>query len=96
MRELALARSAAWHKKRAAEIAGIPLVPAELLTRPNLSGGSHDNDWPCPYCRHVNSIKRLSCAECHRSPANGRMTKAALRKREKEHRTWAYLVKFGL
>jgi hypothetical protein len=96
MRELALASAAARHKKRAAEIAGILPVPAELLSRPNLSGGSPDNDWPCPYCRRVNSIQRRSCGECRKSPANGRMTMAARRKREKEYRTRAILAKFGL
>jgi hypothetical protein len=100
MRELAprggRASAETRRKNKAAKILGLPPVPAELLTRPNRSGGSHDNDWRCPYCRHVNSIKRQSCAECAKKPANGRMTKAARRAREKEHRTRAYLAKFGL
>src|ERR1700722_4606314 len=73
------------HKKMVAKILGIPLVPAGTPKRPKLSGGSHLNDWPCPYCHHVNSIKRQSCAECSRTPANGRMTKADRSSRAKEH-----------
>jgi hypothetical protein len=90
------ARAKERRKDQVAEIAEIPPVPAELLTRPNLSGGSHDNDWRCPYCRNINSIKRHACAECGKTPANGRMTKSDRRVLEKEHRTQAYLGKFGL
>jgi hypothetical protein len=59
-------------------------------------GGSHDTDWRCPYCRHANSIKQRSCAKCFKSPANGRMTRAARRERAAEHRTQAILRKHGL
>src|SRR5712691_13170585 len=52
-------------KNRVAKLLGIPPVPAELLARPNLSGGSHDNDWRCPNCHHFNSEKRRACVECN-------------------------------
>jgi thiol-disulfide isomerase/thioredoxin len=69
----------------------------KLLKRPNLSGGSHDNDWRCPSCHHFNSEKRRACAKCNNvAPANGRITRRALRAREKEHRTQGYLRKVGL
>jgi hypothetical protein len=84
-------------KDRVAKLLGIPPVPAELLKRPNLSGGSHDNDWRCPSCHHFNSEKRRACAKCNNvAPANGRITRRALRAREKEHRTQGYLRKVGL
>jgi len=51
------------------------IAPVE---RPNRSGGSHDTDWRCPYCRRINCIKRRSCAKCGCAPANGRLTRAAL------------------
>jgi hypothetical protein len=70
--------------------------PAEPVERPNRSGGSHDTDWRCPYCRHCNSIKRRSCAKCGKTPANGRLTRAALREREVQHRFQAMLKKHGL
>jgi len=99
-----LKRAEVQRKKKAAAILRdhattkkIELPPdPEPYKRPNLSGGSHDNDWPCPYCRRVNSIKRRSCAECGKTPANGRITKAARLAREKEHRTQGYLSKLGI
>jgi hypothetical protein len=69
---------------------------AELLRPTNRSGGSHDLDWRCPYCRHFNSIQRWSCARCFRAPQNGRKTRAALRERAAEHRNTAILRKHGL
>jgi len=72
------------------------LPPVESIERPNRSGGSHDTDWRCPYCRHFNSIKRRSCVKCAKSPANGRLTRSALRERAAEHRTQATLRRFGL
>jgi hypothetical protein len=69
---------------------------AKPAKRPKLSGGSHDTDWRCPYCRHFNSIKRRLCAQCVRSPGNGRLTRAALRERVAEHRVEAILSKRGL
>lgn len=72
------------------------LAGAEPVMRPNLSGGSHDTDWRCPYCRRFNSTKRRSCAKCGRTPANGRWTRAALRARAAEHRTQAILMNHGL
>jgi hypothetical protein len=80
---------------------GIKLDPASLdvrpAKRPNRSGGSHDTDWRCPCCRHFNSIKRRACAKCHSlGPANGRLTRAALRELAAEHRTAAILAKHGL
>jgi len=83
-------------KKKIAELLGLDPVPAELLERPKLSGGSHDTDWRCPYCRHVNSIKRQACAECAKTPANGLTTKAARREREEEHEIEAILRKHEL
>ena len=107
MRALARRRAEKRHKKtiekiligqyandRGIDLAGPPDVPA--VKRPNLSGGSHDTDWPCPYCRHVNSIKRRSCAKCGKTPANGRRTRAAQRELEAEHRTREILKKHGL
>jgi len=66
------------------------LLDVRPVKRPNLSGGSHDSDWPCsnPDC-HRNSIKRRSCAKCFRTPANGRWTRARLRERVAEHNTKA-------
>jgi ribosomal protein L37AE/L43A len=84
------------HRKKVAKLLGIPPVPAELVKREKRSGGSHHNDWPCPYCGHVNSMKRQACAECGKTPANGRMTKAARLARAAEHRTQAILRKHGL
>src|SRR5690348_14520031 len=58
---------------------GIPMAPdpidvpleAGWFKRPNCSGGSHDDDWRCPYCHHWNSPKRRACANCMRpSPVN--------------------------
>jgi len=76
------------------------LDPASLdvrpVKRPNLSGGSHDTDWRCPFCRHYNSTKRRSCAKCFRTPANGRWTRARLRERAAERRTQAILGELGL
>jgi hypothetical protein len=70
----------------------------EPVERPNRSGGSHDTDWRCPYCRRFNSIKRRSCAnaKCGRTPANGRLTRARLREQEAWHRNQAMLKKHGL
>jgi hypothetical protein len=100
MRELAslsrLARAESRQKNQVAKLLAIPSVPAELLTRPNLSGGSHNNDWPCPYCSHVNSIKRQACARCGKTPANGRLTRAALREKAAEHATAGTLAKYGI
>jgi hypothetical protein len=72
--------------------------PAEPVKRPNRSGGSHDTDWRCPYCRRFNSFKRRSCAnaKCGKSPPNGRLTRAALREREAWHKNEAMLKKHGL
>jgi hypothetical protein len=39
------------------------LACAKPAKRENRSGGSHDTDWRCPYCRRFNSIKRRLCAE---------------------------------
>ena len=79
---------------------GIDLDPALLdvrsVKRPNLSGGSHDTDWRCPFCRHYNSIKRRSCAKCFLTPANGRWTRARLRERAAERRTQSMLRRRGL
>jgi hypothetical protein len=52
---------------------------AKPAKRPNISGGSQDTDWRCPYCRRFNSIKRHLCAKCDRNPGNGRLTRAARR-----------------
>jgi hypothetical protein len=80
------------HKKKVAKLLGIPAVPAELLKWPKRSGGSHDNDWRCPSCHHFNSEKRWACAKCEAlAPANGRLTRKALRERAAEHRTMAIL-----
>jgi hypothetical protein len=69
----------------------------EALRPVDRRGGSHDNDWRCPGCRHFNSEKRRACAKCKSlAPANGRRTRAALRAMEEEHRTQAVLRKFGL
>jgi hypothetical protein len=85
------------HKKKVANLLGIPPMPVELLKRPKRSGGSHDNDWRCPHCHHFNSEKRRACAECKAvAPMNGRPTRKALRERAAEHRTRAVLGKHGL
>jgi hypothetical protein len=81
-------------RKKVAKMLGLDPVPAELLKRPSHAGGSHEDDWPCPYCHHVNSIKRQACAKCARTPANGRMTKAAREVRAEEYRNQAILRKF--
>jgi hypothetical protein len=83
-------------RKKIAKFLGLPPVAAEMLKREKRSGGSHDNDWPCPYCGHVNSIKRQACVECGRTPANGRMTNAARRERAEEHRIAAIFQKHEL
>jgi hypothetical protein len=55
-------------------------------------GGSHDTDWRCPRCHHFNSTKRRACAKCSvPGPANGRLTRRALRAMQKEHQTQGYL-----
>lgn len=73
------------------------LVRKSGLFRPNYSGGSHDMDWRCPACRHFNNIQRRACAKCKEpGPMNGRITRAALRELEAEHRTRAILDKHGL
>jgi hypothetical protein len=71
----------------------------EQALRPKRYGGSHKNDWRCtdPSCRHRNSIKSFACAKCKRpAPLNGRLTRAALAEREKEHSMLAYLRQQGL
>jgi hypothetical protein len=83
-------------KHKVAKLLGIPPVPAEMLDRPSFSGGSHQNDWPCPYCAHVNGGRRQACAKCGKTPANGRMTRADRRERAAEHRIAAILRKYGL
>ena len=71
-----------------------PVIDAGMLERPNRSGGSHDTDWRCPGCHHFNSIKRRACAKCKAvAPANGRLTRAALRVRRAEHRIAGILGK---
>jgi len=72
------------------------LVPIIVEPRKNISGGSHDSDWHCPYCRHYNSIQRRCCAKCCRVVGNGRRTKAKLRELAEEHRLDAILRKHGL
>ena len=66
MRELAVlsrqARAENRLHRKVAKLLGIPAVPAEMLDRPSLSGGSHENDWPCPYCAHVNGGRRAPSA----------------------------------
>jgi hypothetical protein len=62
-------------------------------------GGSHDSDWRCPHpeCHHFNSEKRRMCAKCKAlAPANGRLTRKALRERTAGYRTLAILKKHGL
>src|SRR3974390_988529 len=83
---------------------GIPLppditeiLPESILKRESRAGGSHDTDWRCPKCHHFNSIKSRACSKCQTgSPKNGRRTRAALRKRQAEHRNRAILRKHGL
>jgi hypothetical protein len=61
------------------------------------SAGDHSTDWRCPKCDHFNTIKRFHCRECGSiAPKNGRLTRAALRERQAEHRTDAILRKHGL
>jgi hypothetical protein len=69
---------------------------AERTSRINRSGGSHDEDWRCPNCKHFNSAKRSLCAKCRTSDLDGRMTRAELRERAAEHRNEATLSKHGL
>jgi len=84
-------------KKKVARLLGIPAVPDEMLKRPKRSGGSHEYDWRCPHCHHFNSEKRRACAKCKAlAPANGRLTRKALRERAEEHRNGAILRKHGL
>ena len=73
-------------------------VSAAMLKakRPSFSGGWHVNDLRCPQCRQYNSIKRRLCAKCGHSPANGRLTKAALKVRTEEHCVQATIRKHGL
>jgi hypothetical protein len=69
----------------------------EAVRPPDLSSGNHDTDWRCPTCHHFNSIKHWVCAKCFRMASrNGRLTRAALRIREAEHRTQAILAKHGI
>ena len=83
--------------KKVAKTLELPEVPVELAKRPNLSGGSHDNDWLCPGCHHRNSLKRRMCAECGTpAPLNGRITRKALRERAAEHRIKATLRRHSL
>ncbi|MGA2183827.1 MAG: hypothetical protein ABSH47_12420 [Bryobacteraceae bacterium] len=65
---------------------------AEAMRPAHRRGGSHDTDWRCPECHCFNSIRSHRCRRCKRfAPANGRMTRAALRERAAEHRTTAIL-----
>ena len=67
------------------------------LFRAKRSGGSHDNDWRCPTCRHFNSEKRRACAKCGSVVlAIGRVTRKAFRERSAERQTSAFLGKHGL
>ena len=85
------------YRKKVAKVLDFSPIPAELLKRPNCSGGSHWNDWRCPNCRHFNSEKRRACIKCRSvAPANGRLTRRALDERAAEHRTRAILRKHGL
>ena len=85
------------HRKKVARMLGMPEIPAELAKQPNRSGGSHENDWRCATCRGFNSINSRSCSKCGSlAPANGRMTRRALRERAAEHRTEAILREYGL
>jgi hypothetical protein len=62
------------------------------VPRPDLRGGGHDTDWRCDRCHHFNSIGRWECGACGSStPANGRLTRAALRERAAEHRIAAIM-----
>ena|SRR5579862_7870710 len=64
----------------------------EAMRPADLSSGDHDTDWRCPHCGHFTSLKSRSCARCKAvSPANGRLTREALRERAAEHRTAAIL-----
>jgi hypothetical protein len=66
----------------------------EGLRRPDARGGSHEYDWRCPGCHHVNSEKRRMCAKCEAmAPENGRQTRKALRERAEEHKVAAILKK---
>ena len=101
MRKLAsvggVASGEARRRKKVARMLGMPEIPSELAKRPNRSGGSHDGDWRCAKCRGFNSIKSRSCSKCGSlAPANGRITRRALRERAEEHRTAAILRKHGL
>lgn len=74
-----------------------PEETVEAMRPPDLSSGDHDTDWRCPHCYHFNSIRRRACAGCNAvSPANGRLTRAALHERVAEHRTAAILHMHGL
>lgn len=78
--------------KVAAAIIDYNLLRGGFYKEPNRSGGSHDTDWRCPECGHFSSIKNRACAKCRMpGPTNGRLTRKALREREKEHKAAAYL-----
>jgi hypothetical protein len=69
----------------------------EALQPLDARGGGHDDDWRCPSCHHFNSEKRRACAKCKAlAPANGRLTRKALREVAEEHRNGAILRKHGL
>jgi hypothetical protein len=71
--------------------------PESILERESRAGGSHDTDWRCRECLHFNSIKSRACSKCRTpGPLNGRLTRAALRERQAEHRNRAILKKYGL
>jgi len=73
------------------------LLPEAVLKPESRAGGSRDTDWRCRECRHFNSLKSRACSKCRTvSPTNGRLTRAALRERQAEHRTKAILRKYGL
>jgi hypothetical protein len=60
-------------------------------------GGSDDNDSRCPDCYRSNSIKSRQCRKCKRlAPANGWLTRKALRELAAERRTRAILKKHEL
>ena len=74
----------------------VDVLPEELLKRESRAGGSHDIDWRCRRCHHFNSIKTRACSKCLTvSPPNGRLTRAALRELQAEHRNRAILAKHG-
>jgi uncharacterized paraquat-inducible protein A len=74
-----------------------PVHILEAMRPEDRSSGDHDTDWRCPACHHFNSIKSRACAKCKAvAPANGRLTRKALRERAADHRTMAILRKRGL